>query len=122
MYKKYKTKVNYPEGTKKRVLTRSLEHQEDSKAGKSEASAATEHSKNCHGRFNWLQPKTLAKLSNTHERKIKESLEINNLETKAEYDKSIKVLNRDRGNIVNTNSWKPLFRRINMVCHANATK
>ena len=67
-------------------------------------------------------PKTLAKLSNIHERKIRESLEINNLETKAEYDKSIKVLNRDRGNIVNTNSWKPLFRKINMVRHANAMK
>ena len=57
-----------------------------------------------------------------HERKIRESLEINNLETKAECDKSIKVLNRDRGNIVNTNSWKPLFRKINMVRHDNAMK
>ena len=108
--------------TKKRVLTRSIEHQEDSMAGKWEASGATEHSKECHGWFNWLHPKTLAKLSNIHERKIRESLEINNLETKAEYDKSIKVLNRDRGNIVNTNSWKPLFRKINMVRHANAMK
>ena len=82
--------------TKKRVLIRSIEHQEDSMTGKWEASSATEHSKNCHGRFNWLHPKTLAKLPNIHERKIRESLEINNLETKAEYDKSIKVLNRDR--------------------------
>ena len=91
-------------------------------AGKWEASGVTEHSKYCHGRFNWLHPKTLAKLSNIHERKIRESLEINNLKTKAEYHKSIKVLNRDRGNIVNTNSWKPLVRRINMVPHANVTK
>ena len=108
--------------TKKRVLTRSIEHQEDSIAGKWEALGATGHSKECHGRFNWLHPKTIAKLSNIHERKIRESLEINNLETRAEYDKSIKVLNRDRGNIVNTNSWKPLFRKINMVRHANAMK
>ena len=93
--------------TRKRVLTRSIEHQEDSMAGKWEASGATEHSKECHGRFNWLHPKTLAKLSNIHERKIGESLEINNVETKAQYEKSIKVLNRDRGDIVNTNSWKP---------------
>ena len=71
--------------------------------GKWEASGATEHSKECHGWFNWLNPKTLAKLSNIHERKIKESFEINNLETKAEYGKFIKVLNRDQGNIVNTN-------------------
>ena len=72
----------------------------------------------CQGWFNWLHPKTLAKLSKIHERKIRESLEINNLDTKAEYGQSIKVLNRDRGNIVNTNSWKPLFRKFNMVYHA----
>ena len=88
-------------------------------AGKWEASSATEHSKDCHVPFNWLHPKTLAKLSNIHERKIRESLEINNLETN---DKSIKVLNRDWVNIVNSNSWKPLFGKINMVRHANAMK
>ena len=81
--------------TKKRLLTRSNEYQEDSMTGKTEASGGTELSKECHGRFNWLHPKTLAKLSNIHERKIRESLEINNLEAKAEYDKSIKVLNSD---------------------------
>ena len=63
----------------KRVLTRSIEHQEDSIAGKWEALGATEHSKECHGRFNLLHPKTLAKLSNIHEHKIRESLETNNL-------------------------------------------
>ena len=66
-----------------------------------------------------LISKMLAKLSNMHERKIGESLEINNLETKAEYDKSTKVLNSDQINIVNTNSWKPLFHKINMLLHAN---
>ena len=83
---------------------------------------ATEHSKEYHGQFNWLYPKAFAKLSKIHKRKIRESLEMNNLETKPEYNKSIKVLNRDRGNIVNTNSWKPLFCKINMVGHANAMK
>ena len=101
------------------MLTRSIEHQEYSMAGKWEASGATEHSKYWHGRFHWLHPKTLAKLSNIQKRKIRESLELNNLEAKAEYNKSIKVLHRDK---VNTNLWKPLFRRINMVRHANATK
>ena len=74
-----------------------------------EALGATEHSKDCHEWFNWLQPKVLVKLPNILERKIGESLEMNNLEKKAEYDKSIKVLNKDRGNIVNTNLWKLLF-------------
>ena len=101
--------------TKKRVLTRSIKHRDDSMAGKWETSGATEHSKYCHGWFNWLHPKTLSKLSNINERKIRESLEINNLETNTEYDKSIKVLHRSGGNIVNTNLWKPLFLKIKMV-------
>ena len=45
-----------------------------------------------------------------------------NLETKPEYNKSIKVLNRDQDNIVTTISWKPLFRKINMVRHVNVMK
>ena len=73
---------NTLEKQKKRVLTRSIEQHEDSMAGKWEASSAPEHSKDCHGRFNWLHAKVLTKLSNIHERKIRESLEINNLETK----------------------------------------
>ena len=64
----------------------------------------------------------VAKLHNIHERKIRELIEINNLETKGEYCKSIKVLNRDRGNLVNTNFQKHLFSKINMVRHANAMK
>ena len=55
------------------------------------ALGATEHSKDCHGWFHWLQPQTLAKLPHKHERKIRKSLEIKNLEPKAEYSKSIKV-------------------------------
>ena len=53
------------------MLIRSIEHQEDSIAGKWEALGATGHSKDCHGRFNWLHPKTLAKLHNIYERKNK---------------------------------------------------
>ena len=87
-----------------------------------ETSGATEHSKDCLEPFNWLHPKTFAKLPIIHKRKIWKSLEINKLETKAEYDDSIKVLNRDRCNTVNTNSWKPLFYKVSMVRHANAMK
>ena len=65
--------------TKKCVLIRSIEHQEDSITGTWEASGATKHSKDWHERFNWLHPKTLAKSSNIHERKIRGSLKINNL-------------------------------------------
>ena len=60
--------------------------------GKWGVSGATEHSEHCHGQFNWLHPKILAKSPNTNEHKLRDSLEINNLVTKAEYDKSIKVI------------------------------
>ena len=113
---------NTLEKQKKCVLTRSIEHQESSMTGNWEAQDRTEYSKDCQGWYNCLYQKTLAKLHNMHKHKIRESLKISNLETKAEYDKFIKVLNRDRGNIVNTNSWKPLFRKINMVRHANVMK
>ena len=83
--------------------------------GKLEVSGVSKHSKDCHGRFNLLHPKTLAKLSNIHKLKIGEPLEIKNSEMKAEHDKSNKVLNRDQGNIVNKNSWKLLFCNIKMV-------
>lgn len=79
------------------MLTRSIKHQEDNMTGKWKALGAAAHPKDCHGRFNWPHPKTLAHTNITHKRKIRESLEIN--ETKIEDDKSFKVLNRDRGNI-----------------------
>ena len=96
---------------KKSVFTRSIKHHEDSLAGKWEVSRTTEHSKYFHGRFNWLHPKTLLKLPEIHECKIRESLDINNLETKAEYDKSTKMFNRDWGNIVNRNHVSLCFVR-----------
>ena len=96
--------------TKKRVLNRSIEQLQ------------LNIPKIVMGGLIGCTQKHLQNCFNIHERKIRELLEINNLETIAEYDKSIKVLNRDRGNIVNTNSWKPLFRKINMIRHANAMK
>ena len=60
--------------------------------GKRKVSDATKHSKDCHEQFNWLEPKTLAKLNNIHEPKIRKSLKLNNLETKAEYHESVKEI------------------------------
>ena len=103
--------VNFKE-TKKRVLTRPIEQQGDGMIGKWEGSGVTELSNDCHGLLNWLQPKTLAKFRNIQECKIRESLEINNLETKAEYNKPIKVLNRDRGSIATRFHGSPCFVRL----------
>ena len=98
--------------SKKRVLTRCIEHQQDSMSGKWESSGATEHTKECHGQFDWLHPKTVRISPYMYERKIRETLEINKLKTVNEKDKNFTVLNRDNGDYVTTNSWKPLFMKM----------
>ena len=98
--------------SKKRVLTRCIEHQQDSMSGKWESSGATEHTKECHGQFDWLHPKTVRISPYMYERKIREALEINKLKTINEKDKTFTVLNRNNGDYVTTNSWKPLFMKM----------
>ena len=51
-------------------------------------------------------------ISSMYKRKVREALEINILKTLKETDKTFKVLNRDNGDYVTTNSWKPLFWKI----------
>ena len=77
-----------------------------------ESSGATEHTKECHGQFNCIYSRTIAVMPNMYKRKVRESLEINRLKMLNETDKTFKVLNRDNGDCVTANSWKPLFRKI----------
>ena len=98
--------------SKKKVLTRCVEYQQDSIKANWESSGATEHTKECHGQFSWIHPRTIAILSIMYERKLCEALQITRLKTSNETDKAFKILNRDNGDYVTTNSWKPLFRKI----------
>ena len=68
----------------------------------------TKHCLEFHGQFNWINPKTLSTKQQYHKRKIRESLEIK----KAKTNKRRKVLNRDEGNLVKTNTWTPLFAKL----------
>ena len=95
--------------TKKNILTRTIEHQQDSFKGKWDNSGATEHSLTCHGQFNWIHSKAIARENDYIRRKIREALEIK----KAKYNKKIKILNRDEGNLVRTNTWTLLLANIN---------
>ena len=83
--------------TKKKILTRTIEHQQDSFKRKWDNSGAAEHSLTCQGQFNWIHPKSIARENDYRRRKIREALEVK----KARYSK-IKVLNRDEGNLVRT--------------------
>ena len=97
---------------KKRVLTRCIEHQQDGMSGKWESSGATEHTKECHGQFDWLHPKTVHISPYIYERKICKVLKINKLRTTNKKDKTFRFLNRDNGEYVKTNSWKSFFMKI----------
>ena len=56
-----------------------------------------------------LHPKTLSIKNRYYDREVRESLEIDMAVVKYGQEK---VLNRDNGNFVKTNAWKPLFRKI----------
>ena len=47
-----------------------------------------------------------------YKRKIPKALKINKLKTINEKDKTFTVLNRDNGDYITTNSWKPLFMKM----------
>ena len=85
---------------KKKILARTIEHQQDSFKGKWDNSGAIEHNLTYHRQFNWIHTKPIARESGYRRSKIREALEIK----KAKYNKKIKVLNRDEGNLVKTNT------------------
>ena len=72
--------------------------------GKWESSRATEHTKECHGQFDWLHQKIVRILPYMYKRKIREALEINKLKKINEKDKTFSVLNWDNGDYVKRNS------------------
>ncbi|XP_065645218.1 uncharacterized protein LOC136075711 [Hydra vulgaris] len=98
--------------TKKKILTRCIEHQKNYLKGKWDASGATEHGRECNGMFDWSNPKTLAIKSEYDQRKVRESLEINYASTYQEIKNAPILLNRDNGIKISTNSWRPLFQKI----------
>nr|XP_047143089.1 uncharacterized protein LOC124817277 [Hydra vulgaris] len=98
--------------TKKKIISRSAEHQRACKNQKWSSSGATEHSKTCRGNFDWLNPKTLAVVQEYKIRKIRESLEINKAKVRCEIGIGESVLNRDDGDKVKTRTWGPILTKI----------
>ena len=95
-------------GETKKVITRTIEHQQDSFNRKWESSGVTEHCLECHGQFNWINSKTFSTKQQYHRRNIRELLEIK----KAKTNKRRRFLNRDEGNFIKTNTWTPLFEKL----------
>ena len=99
-------------GETKKVITRSIEHQQESIKGKWSPTGATEHTKECHGHLDWKHFKTLSVKNRYYERKVKESLEIDMAVVWYGQDK---VLNRDNGNFGKTNVWKTMFKEMKIL-------
>ena len=85
-------------------MTLCIEHQQDRIKGNWESAGTTENTKEYHGQFNWIHPRTIAIMPNMYKRKVCEALEINRLKTFNEIDKTFKVLNMGNGDYVTTNS------------------
>ena len=100
----YKSKCScgsvYNGETKKKIISRSIEHQQESINGNWPSSEATEDTKECHGHFDWLHLKTLSMKNRYYDRKVRGSLETDLAVVRYGQDK---VLNRDNGNFVKTN-------------------
>ena len=95
--------------TKKKIISRSIEHQQESIKGECSSSGATKHTKECHRHFNWLHSKTLSMKNRYYDVKAEESLEIVMAKVRYRQDK---VLNRGNGNFVKTNAWRPFFKKM----------
>ena len=95
--------------TKEKIITRSIEHQQENIKGNWTSSGATEHTKECYGYVDWLHPKTLSVKNRYYDKKVRESLEIDMAVVR--YGQG-KVLKGDNGNFVKTNAWKTLFRKM----------
>ena len=107
----------YDGETKKKITSRSIEHQQESVKDNWTSSGATEHKKECHGHFDWLHPKTLSMKNRYYDRKLRESLEIDMAVVRYGQDK---VFNRENENFVKKNAWKLLLNKMKTL-HWNLT-
>ena len=76
----------YKGETKKKVMTRTIKHQQHSIKGKWEISSASKHCLKCHGHFNWLHTRALSREKDKKAEKLRESLELK--------DRNMTVVNR----------------------------
>ena len=96
--------------TKKKIISRSIEHQQKGiKGDHCFSSGAIEHTKECHGHFKLLHHKIFSIKNRYYDRKARESLEIDMVVVMHGQDK---VLNRDNGNFFKTNACKYLFKKM----------
>ena len=103
-------KAGYTGETKKRVATRSIEHEKAVFKGDVGGDALAKHDQSCDCIIDWNNTKTIAVEPVWFRRKVREALEIRRLKTGPGEPKGI---NGDLGDYVVTNTWQPLLDNIN---------
>ena len=94
--------------TKKRISTRLNEHKNNIDKEEWEKSAVALHSKECNGRIEFENAKTVAIINNKFERKVRETLEIQ----KHDCHKDDGGMNQDKGHYVTTKFWYPMLKYV----------
>ena len=85
---------------KKKIISRSIEHHQESVKCNWSSSRATEYTREYHGHFDWLHPKSFTVKNKYYNRNVRELLKI--VMEVVIYGQD-KVLNRDNGNFVKVN-------------------
>ena len=93
--------------TKKKIISRLIEHKQESIKGNGHSLEQLNTKRNATDIWTGYTPK-----NRYYDRKLRESLETDMAVVSCGQDK---VLNRDNGNFVKTNAWKPLFKEMKTV-------
>ena len=100
---------NYVGETKLKISKRIDQHHICTTEGKWERSAVAEHSKSCHGSFNWYSKENTLKVTcHNFERKVREALEIQYHLCSPKYG----GLNQDDGQYVTSTFWQPMLSHL----------
>ena len=103
---------HYVGQTKKRTNARLLEHEKAIFLGNIKDSALSEHSVNCPHEVDWENAATIATEPRYFRRCVREALEIQKEEIGPRKEK---IINREAGLYVTTNTWLSLFEKVNKV-------
>ena len=83
-----------------------IQHHANTVEGRWERSAVAEHSKSCHGTFNWQSKENTLKVTkHDFQRKVREALEIQYHQSNPQCG----GLNQDDGQYVTSRFWQPMF-------------
>ena len=96
----------YSGETKKRTLTRIEQHRTNTEKEEWTKSAVALHSKDCNGRIEFENAKTVAVVRKKFDRKVRESLEIQKHDCHIDH----RGMNPDKGQYLKKNFWYPMLK------------